>query len=78
MTLLRTTPNPAFKIAQPLPTLTDALPAARKCPVPFGIPGLPLKVAGEVKFRAPMPFRRPTGADAQPHCQVRRNANPVT
>jgi hypothetical protein len=62
---LRTASNPAFKIVQPLPTLGPDLPAARKCPVPFGIPGLPLATAGELKFRAPAPLRRPTDEDTR-------------
>ena len=61
---LRTAPNPAFKIVQPLPTLAADLPVGRKCPVPFGIPGPPRWGAGELK--SPAPVRRPTNEGAQP------------
>jgi hypothetical protein len=62
----RTTPNPAFKIAQPLPRLTADLPAARQAPAPFGIPGPHRWAAGESKYPPPAPYRRPHGEGAQP------------
>jgi len=62
----RTTPNPAFKIAQPLPRLAADLPAVRQGPVPFGIPGPPRWGPRELKSPAPPPYRCPSGEGVNP------------
>ena len=63
---LRTASNPAFKIAQPLPTLAADLPAARQGPMPFDIPGPPRWGAGELKSPPPAPVRRPSDEGGKP------------
>lgn len=66
MMSIRTQPNPAFKIAQPLPRLGGDLTPVRKCTVGCFIPGPPRRRAGELTFPSLALARQPSGKGDRP------------
>ena len=66
MILLRTAPNPAFKLAQPLPRLAINRLAVHNREGPFAIPGPPRGGAGDLKSPAPPPDRPLSGEGGEP------------
>jgi hypothetical protein len=67
MITLRTQPNPAFKIAQPLPMVIGDPAAVRDCAVSFGIARLRHGSADEQEFPAAAPGCGLSNGGGKPH-----------